>query len=429
MNIYVVKPGDSLWSIARNFGVSMQRINEVNKLYEIPRLVIGQALVIPSTERAYMVKPGESLWSIGRRFNVSVSSIAALNGISSPYIINAGRVLRVPEASKNYGYIEVNAYIDPSTSEEDKKTIDEVGQYLTYISLFSYRVNPDGTLIPIDDRAILDTAKQYRNAPLLVITNFKNGTFDSDLGHTILTSDTVQQNLINNVIRTMKSKGYYGLNIDFEKLFPADKELYNNFLRKVVAALHPLNYIVTTALAPKISEAQVGAWYEAHDYKAHGEIVDFVVIMTYEWGWSGGPPLPVAPINQVRAVLNFALSVIPRSKIMMGMPLYGYNWALPYMPHGSFAPTVSPQKAISIAAKYGANIQYDWEAQSPFIKYVDEGGISHIIWFEDARSVQAKFRMASELGLRGVSYWVLGVSFPQNWAVLNDMFNIVKVIR
>ncbi|MDP4094097.1 MAG: glycoside hydrolase family 18 protein [Bacillota bacterium] len=428
MDIYVVKPGDSLWTISRRYGVTTQAIIDINQLQNFPHLVVGQALVIPTQESAYRVVPGDSLWSISRKFNVSVASIAALNGITNPSVIHPGMIIRIPQQSKNFGYIEANGYLEPTTPEKDTQRVDEVGNYLTYLSLFSYQVNADGTLKALNDDAALAAARNHRNAPLMVITNFEGGTFSTDLGHTILSSDSIQQNLIANVLSTMKSKGFYGLNIDFERIPPSDRELYNNFLRKVVTALHAQNYVVCTALAPKTSGQQTGAWYGAHDYPAHGQIVDFVIIMTYEWGWSGGPPMPVAPIDQVRAVLNYAVSVIPAKKIMMGMPLYGYDWTLPYMPHGSFAPRVSPQDAIGIAIKYNAEISYDMKSQSPSINYYDEKGTAHIIWFEDARSVRAKFLLASRLGLRGVSYWELGSPFPQNWAILNDMFNIEKVV-
>lgn len=429
MTIYVVRPGDSLWSISRRFGVSMERISNTNRLDEIPRLVIGQALVIPTLESPYLVQPGDSLWLVSNKFNVPVNRIAQLNNLQYPYTIYPGQVLRIPELSKNFGYIEVNGYIEPSTGAREVAIINDVGKYHTYISPFSYQVNADGTLNSINDETIIATARNYRAAPLMVITNFRNGNFDTDLGHTILSDDSIQQKLIDNVIATMKRKGYYSLNIDFERILPADRELYNNFLRRISEVLHQNNYLLSTALAPKISATQVGAWYEAHDYPAHGEIADFVILMTYEWGWSGGPPMAVAPINQVRKVLDYAVSVIPPNKIMMGMPLYGYDWKLPYVKGGPFARRVSPQDAIGIAARYGSNIEYDRQSQSPFFNYIDESGTRHVIWFEDARSVQVKFFTAVEYGLRGVSYWVLGESFPQNWAVLDNMFNIVKVIR
>jgi spore germination protein len=429
LTIHVVQPGDSVWALANRYGVSVQRIVQVNGLQDIPFLVVGQALVIPSTERSYRVGPGDTLWSVSRRFGVPVDRIAELNNITDPGQISPGMVLRIPELSKNYGFIEVNAYIEPSTAEAETQQVNEVGEYLTYISPFSYQANADGSLTPINDESILRAARQFRIGPLLVITNFREGNFDAQLVSTILRSVPIQQTLIDNVISVMRNKGYYGLNIDFERIPPEDRQRYNDFLRRVVAALRPLDYPVSTALAPKAEDIQTGAWHGAHDYRAHGEIVDFVVIMTYEWGWSGGPPFAVAPINLVEDVIRYAVSVIPPEKIMMGMPLYGYDWPLPYMPGGQWARRVSPQRAIQLAAQYGAVIRYDQRSQAPTFNYRDARGTEHVVWFEDARSVRAKLLLANRYGLRGVSYWVLGVDFPQNWYVLSDMFNIVKVIR
>jgi spore germination protein len=428
LNIHVVRQGDSLWNLSNIYGVSIDRIVEVNGLSDIPYLIVGSSLVIPSTERAYRVQPGDSLWLISNRFNVPVERIAGLNGIVNPEIIYPGMVLRIPELSKNYGFIEVNGYIEPSVSERETAIINETGEYLTFVSPFSYQVNEDGSLTSLNDANILNVSRQYDIAPLMVITNFRAGNFDAGLVDTILKSETIQQNLIENIIGIMRQKGYYGLNIDFERIPPEDRQLYNSFLRRVVNELRPLNYPVSTALAPKPEDYQTGAWHGAHDYKAHGEIVDFVVIMTYEWGWSGGPPFAVAPLNLVRDVIEYAVSVIPPEKILMGMPLYGYDWPLPYMPGGGWARRVSPARAIQLAAQYGAIIQYDPISESPFFNYRDTQGIDHVVWFEDVRSVKAKLLLVNRYGLRGVSYWVLGLPFPQNWYILNDMFNIVKVV-
>ncbi len=428
MTIYVVRSGDTLWEISRRFGVGMDRISAANGLEELPSLVVGQALVIPSTESAYRVQPGDSLWSIAQKYGTTVESIAALNGITNPERISVGMILRIPQARKQYGYIETNAYIEPSTPEVETQLTNEVGEYLTYISPFSYQVNADGSINPIDDTAIIQAARGHRTAPLMVITNFSNGNFDTEMVDTILKSQEIQRTLINNIITLMRNKGYYGLNIDFERISPENRQLYNDFLRRVVAALRPLNYPVSTALAPKPSDYQTGSWHGAHDYRAHGEIVDFVIIMTYEWGWSGGPPYAVAPINLVEDVIKYAVSVMPAKKIMMGMPLYGYDWTLPFVEGGRWARRVSPQDAIKLAARYNAAIEYDYKLQAPHFNYTDDNGARHEVWFEDARSVQAKLVLANNYGLRGTSYWVLGSSFPQNWVVLDEMFNIVKVV-
>ena len=306
----MVRPGDSVWSIARNFGVTPESIIDANKLGSSPELVIGQTLVIPSRERAYRVQVGDTIWSISRKFGVSPESIATLNDIQSPYIIYPGLVIRIPEKSKNYGYLEVNAFIQPSTPEKEKRVLGEAIEYLTYVTPFSHHVTADGGLTSLNDDTILQVARDNKVAALMSVTNISGDNFDTQLIDNILNNDQLQSTLISNILNLIKSKGYYGVVVDFERISPENREKYNNFLRKLVDALHP-NYIVVTALAPKTYDVTTGSWHGAHDYKAHGEIVDFVIIMTYEWGWSGGPPMAVAPLNEVRNVINYAVSVIP----------------------------------------------------------------------------------------------------------------------
>ena len=136
--------------------------------------------------------------------------------------------------------------------------------------------------------------------------------------------------------------------------------------------------------------------------------------------------MAVSPIDQVRAVLEYAVTEIPREKIMMGIPLYGYDWILPYVPGGQWAVTISPQEAIELALRYNTNIEYDTTAQAPFFYYTDGQGRYHIVWFEDARSIQAKFNLVKELGIRGFFYWVLGKDFPQNWLLIEGNFTVIK---
>ena len=256
--IYVVQTGDSVYAIARKFGVNPQRITALNQLNQLPHLVVGQALVIPSTERMYRVRPGDTLWSISKNFGVSVDSIVALNNITSPADITPGTMLRIPELSKNYGYIEVNGYLEPTTPDRDTSIVNEVGVFLTYIAPFSYHVNPDASLVPVNDGPALQAARNFRIAPLLVVTNFRNGNFDTTLIDSLLADPALQQQLIANIISTMQSKGYYGVNIDFERISPENRQAYNDFLRRLTTTLRPLGFPVSTALAPKSSDVQQG---------------------------------------------------------------------------------------------------------------------------------------------------------------------------
>lgn len=426
LKIYVVMPGDSLWSIANRFKSDVDSIAKYNGLNIQENLVIGQSLLIPSKEIQYRVMPGDSLWSIGRRFGVSIESIIELNDLKTINLY-PGEILRIPEMSKLYGSIQVNGYIQPTNADRETRVLNESINYLTYVSPFSYHVNADGTLKPINDETIIEIALKNRVAPMMSITNISGDNFDTSLVDTILNDESLQQKLIDNILNILKVKSYYGVIIDFERISPVNREKYNNFLRKVVSALHP-KYLVATALAPKTFDITTGSWHGAHDYKSHGEIVDFVIIMTYEWGWSGGEPMAVAPINEVEKVIRYAVSVIPANKIMMGIPNYGYDWTLPYTPGAEFATAIGNEEAIEIARINKANINYDEKSQSPFFNYYDKNGRAHVVWFEDARSIESKLKLVNKYGLRGISYWVLSKPFTQNFKLLDNMFNIEKII-
>jgi len=422
VQIHVVNRGDTLWQISRRYGVSINQIVQANQLSNNDVLVVGQALVIPSPSGTHVVQRGESLWAIARRYGVSVQSIAEANQIANPALIYAGQVLIIPRRSA-----EVNGYIT-RMGPSGGQIVDYTGNYLTYASPFSYSIQPDGNLNMLNDADVLAAAGREAVLPMMVITNFGETGFNSELANAVLSSTQVQDRLLDNVMKTMRQKGYRALNIDFEYLYPRDREPYNQFLLRTVNRLRPEGYVVSTALAPKTSADKTGLLYEAHDYPAHGRIVDFVILMTYEWGWVGGPPWAVAPINEVRRVLNYAVTAIPRNKIMMGVPLYGYDWKLPFIQGTTRAEIITPQEAIRRAARYGANIQYNYLYQAPFFFYTDENGATHEVWFEDARSVQAKYNVVKEYGLRGVSYWELNLEFPQNWYVLEDSFRISKLV-
>jgi len=425
MILYTVQSGDSLYAIARRFGMNVQEIIDLNGLGDLPYLIVGQTLIIPATQSTYRVNRGDTVYAIADRFGVPMQSIIEANALTPPYRIYPGNTLRIPIETKNYGTIEVNGYIEPTVPDLDA-TMREAGPYLTYISPFSYTVNSDGTLNPLEDQAILDAAGRYAVAPLMVVTNFVNGNFQTPVA--ILTSKSVQRTLIDNIQRIIRQKGYYGLNIDFERIDPEYREEFIDFLREVVAVFRPQNIPVSVALAPKTSDVTTGVWYGAHDYAAIGNLVDFVILMTYEWGWSGGPPFAVSPINPVEDVVRYAVSVMPANKILMGMTLYGYDWTLPYVEGGPWARRVSPQEALLRAANVGAQIQFDSETQSPYFNYYDAQGRQHVVWFEDARSARQKLLLVNQYGLRGISFWVLGLAFPQIWQVLDRMFRIVKVV-
>lgn len=424
MVIYTVRRGDSVYSIAKKYGLPMQKIIDDNQL-EYPRqLVIGQAIVVDTDSVSHTVSPGESLYLISRSYGVRVSDLLAANPqITNPSLIHPGQTVTIPVSGGNLGPMDVNGYAFPNIGAE---TLNLTLPHLTYITLFSYQINADGSLNPIVTGTVVSRARESGVAPLMAITNIRQGGgFDSDLAHEVLSSETAQENLLDQVVQTLES-GYEGLNIDFEYIFRTDRENYNQFLRRATERLHPLGYIVTTSLAPKQSADQAGLLYEAHDYPAHGELADLVILMTYEWGYTYGPPQAVAPLDQVEKVLQYAVSVLPSQKILMGIPNYGYDWTLPFV-QGTSARSLSNTAAVSLAVRTGSEIRFDQAAQSPFFEYFS-GGRQHVVWFEDARSIDSKLRLAARYGLGGVSYWTINRFFSQNFLVLQSLVQVRKVM-
>lgn len=426
MQIHVVQQNQSLFGIAQAYGTTVDELIEANEIPNPNSLVVGQTLVIPIVGSFYWVQLGDSLWSIAKKFNTTFQQLASVNGIPSNQPLNVGMRLYIPPRQKKSA--EFNAYVEPRGTTVAQNLVEsarDAAPYLTYLAPFSFQAQRDGSL----KEPLLNDFPAIANANnvilMMVITNQENDQFSDELGRILLNDMNIQNTFLDNIVATAQKYGFRDIHFDLEYLRPADREAYNNFLRKAKARFAEQGWLLSTALAPKTSAEQEGAWYEAHDYRAHGEIVDFVVIMTYEWGYSGGPAMPVSPIGPVRDVIEYALTEMPASKIMMGQNLYGYDWTLPFV-QGSVAKAVSPQEAIQLAANNNVPIQYDTNAQAPFFNYVDGEGRRHEVWFEDARSIQAKFDLIKELNLRGMSYWKLGLSFPQNWLLIVENFDVVK---
>lgn len=426
MQIHVVQSGQSIFDIARTYNSTVGAIVGANEVPNPNQLVVGQTLVIPIIGSFYWVQPGDSLYSIARSFGINYQALASINGISTTRPLPVGFRLYIPPQPRRSA--EINAYVEPiagSVSPELEQSVRNVAPHLTYLAPFSFQIQRDGTLKEPPLNNFRSIANNSGAILLMAVTNLEGGQFSTDLGRLILTNQQLQNTLLDNIIATAKRLNFKDIHFDMEHLPRELRESYNAFLRKAKARLSAQGFLMSTALAPKTSATQAGEWYEAHDYRAHGQISDFVVIMTYEWGYSGGPAMPVSPLPQVRQVIEYALTEMPASKIMMGQNLYGYDWTLPFVP-GSIAKAVSPQDAILLAAKNNVPISYDTTAQAPHFDYTDTNGKRHTVWFEDARSIQAKFNLIKELGLRGISYWKLGISFPQNWLLIENNFDVVK---
>lgn len=300
--------------------------------------------------------------------------------------------------------------------------------YLTYLSIFSYHITSNGELVEINDEKIINNSLNDKVVPIMVITNIVNELgFNSDLAHEVLINSEVQETLLNNVIDVMKEKGYYGLNIDFEYVYETDKENYNSFISKASDVMHSNGYFLTTSLAPKTSSDKTGLLYYAHDYEVHGKYSDHVILMTYEWGYRFGEPQGVAPLNKVEEVIKYATSVIPSGKILLGIPNYGYDWTLPFNKNNP-ASSISNSDAINLAIEKNAEVKFDEIAKVPYFNYKDENNLIHIVYFDDARSLEEKLKLVKKYNLGGISYWNINNYFYAQFFVLSSNYKIKKLI-
>lgn len=371
----------------------------------------------------YVVKAGDTVDTIAAAQGVSVDTIIYNNQLEYPYPLAIGQALLLSkgESAQVKKAVETGGYAYPYISP------DVLGQTLPYLSklfVFSYGFTPEGDLIypATDDTFMIEMAAATQTAPVLTVTPFgPDGRFNNYLISQIVSDMDAQKHFIEQLTETVLQKGFRGVDIDFEYILAQDREAFAQFVSNVREAINALGYPVSVALAPKTSDDQKGTLYEGKDYRLLGEAADSVLLMTYEWGYTYGPPMAVAPIRNVRQVVDYAVTRIPREKINLGIPNYGYDWTLPFEQGVSRARTINNIQAVQIAIENDAEIMFDEIAQSPYFHYFRDGK-EHEVWFEDVRSMQAKFALVEEYDLRGMGYWQIMRLFRANWLLLADEF-------
>lgn len=375
----------------------------------------------------YVVNPGDTVDSIATENEVPVDTILYNNQLEYPYELAVGQALLLSKGEGGQGgkTVEVNGYAYPFIQRD---VLDQTLPYLSDLSVFSYGFTTQGDLIfpTLDDTFMIEAALAMGVSPVLTLTPIgPDGRFSNYLITSMVNNPDAWENLIGQLVETVQEKGFRGVDIDFEYILAEDAEAFAEFVGNVRLAINEIGYPVSVALAPKTSDDQPGLLYAGKNYALLGEAADKVLLMTYEWGYTYGPPMAVAPINKVREVVEYALTRIPAYKVNLGIPNYGYDWPLPFEQGVTAAKTIGNIEAVRIAIENDAQIQFDTTAMSPYFRYVKDG-VEHEVWFEDVRSMEAKFNLVREFDLRGMGYWQIMKLFRANWLLLSDRFLIRK---
>lgn len=233
----------------------------------------------------HVVSAGDTIYSIAAEYGQSPEKIISENGLTSPNRLVVGQTIVITqENEQKLRSIAVNGYVYPFVSDE---VLFETLPNLTFLTVFTYGFTPEGELVTIDDSELIEKTKSGSVAPLMLISTLtEEGNFSNELADVLLNNPDIQDILIENILINIREKGYFGLDIDFEFIPEKDRELYALFVEKITQRLNAENFLVFVSLAPKTSADQPGLLYEAHDYYALGRAANAVLVMTYEWGYT-----------------------------------------------------------------------------------------------------------------------------------------------
>jgi GH18 family chitinase len=209
------------------------------------------------------------------------------------------------------------------------------------------------------------------------------------------------------------TNGFDGIDIDYESLHAVDRAAFSQFLRQLGSALHQQHKLLSVDVHPKTAEP--GDWDgpQAQDWAVIGQVADEVRLLTYDYSYDGSAPGPIAPPAWMASVVQFAVSVMPPQKVILGIPLYGYDWV------GTRATEVAWQDTQALRTRAGATPSYDTATQSLHFTYLADSE-PHQVWYEDATTTSSKLDLVARYGLGGASFWHLGGEDPAVWAVVQQ---------
>jgi len=295
----------------------------------------------------------------------------------------------------------------------------------------SYKMDDHGNMWGSVDRRIIDLSAKNNVKVMPLVVNVGNAGFDQPSFHTLLHDSSARVRAVANMVRVCKENKFYGIQFDYENIHISDKDAFTGFYRQAASALHANGFSISIAAVPRSSD-DIGPtdyhkwiyeyWRGAYDYKALGEIGDFISLMTYDQHTHRTTPGPVAGIPWMEAVIQFVLKDVPPEKISLGIPFYSYRWQPSYQNNMAhvWGRSLDYAEALGLAERYKADWRWDDREKVSFAVYPNEF-LNEYIYLEDARSLAAKLALVKRYGFRGISVWRLGHEGPEVWKLINPV--------
>ncbi|MDB5054635.1 MAG: spore protein [Bacilli bacterium] len=291
--------------------------------------------------------------------------------------------------------------------------------YITHMSTDTFNVNSQGNIVGTAPTNAISFAKSKNITTYACISNFGTTDFDSALAHTVLTNTTAKNNAISNLVNLVKNNGYKGVNVDFESVLKTDRTALSNFVRDLANSLRPLGYQTLISAPAKTVDNPNDDWSGAFDYASLGQNVDYVQVMTYDENGPWSAPGPVAGKDWMEQSLQFAVSTVPASKVLMGLPAYGYDWNLTTN-NANDGKQIAWKDIPALISSTGAVPQWDTATSSPHFTYTAGDGSNHVVWYENVQSITVKSGLYNTYHLGGISMWAMGLEDASFWqAVLS----------
>lgn len=423
MIIHVVQKGDTIQSIAEQYRVLPERLILENELSNPDQLVVGETLVILYPKVTTTVQEGDTLESIADKHDVTVMQLLQNNAyLSNRQYIYPGETLVISYQDTKKAVISVNGYVYPFV---DLAILKKTLPYLTYLTIFSYQVSEQGEIFNIEDEQLIELAKNFGVAPVMMVAAGETLTEESNVTHSILMNPLSQDQFIDSLLIILKSKGYYGVNISTPYIYPEDRARYVQFMEKFSSRISREGIKVFNSFSLNAFDILTDVIYEDLEYDKIGQMVDYTMLISYEWGYIPGLPTGIISNDTVRQFITYMTQKIPPEKLMIGISTIGHLWVLPYEAGISRGLAINYSTAVELAYDNDAEIQYDYNTNSAYFQYISTD--EYIARFRDARSMDAWVNYVFEFGLNGCGIWNIMNFFPQLWLVINSQYEIEKV--